>query len=184
MDFSYDLLADHSRRIPFDPYGLSYIRTAASPCRAGGLSCVASFYLRCAVFTEVLQKAKTVVFFYSDSCFLPLPRSWRCISSARICAGLVRSVSQRSWRQSEGSNRMRCSLHGCPCGTQSTCCSLTGHIFFAASPSLHSAFWAYTPCKRKQQMRDTTICEQAPSETPKISNEVIHALKNRNSLNT
>ena len=55
------LLADHSRRIPFDPYGLSYIWTAASPCRAGDLSCVTSVYLRCAVFTEVLQKAKTVV---------------------------------------------------------------------------------------------------------------------------
>ena len=61
MGFSYDLLADHSRRIPFDPYGLSYIRAAASPCCAGGLSCVTSVYLRCAVFTEVLQKAKNVV---------------------------------------------------------------------------------------------------------------------------
>lgn len=36
--------------------------------------------------------------------------------------------------QSEGSNRIRYSLHGCPCGTQSTCCSLTGYIFFAEQP--------------------------------------------------
>ena len=61
MGFSAYLLADHSRQIPFDPYGLSYIWTAASPCRAGGFSCVTSVYLRCAVFTEVLQKAKNVV---------------------------------------------------------------------------------------------------------------------------
>lgn len=31
-------------------------------------------------------------------------------------------------------------LHGCPCGMQSICCSLTGYTFFAASLSLHSAF--------------------------------------------
>ena len=85
-------------------------------------------------------------------CSRLLSRNWRCISSARICAGSVPSVSQQSWRRSEGSNRMRYSLHGCPCGTQSTCCFLTGHTFFAASPSLHSAFWACPSCKSGRRM--------------------------------
>ena len=125
-------------------------RTALGRCTCGGAA-----------------KSKNRGFMYSDSCFLPLPRSWHCISSAHICAGSAHSVSRRPWRRSEGSNRMRYSLHGCPCGMQSTCCSLTGHIFLAASPSLHSAFWAYTSCKREKQMRDTAICEHAPSETPK-----------------
>ena len=104
-------------------------------------------------------------FMHLVSCFRLLSRNWRCISSAHICAGSVRSVSRLLWRQSEGANRMRYSLHGCPCGMQSTCCSLTGHIFFAASPSPHSAFWAYTTCKRERQVRDTTVCRHALSET-------------------
>jgi len=49
-------------------------------------------------------------------------------------------------------SRMRCSLHGCPCGMHSICCSLTGHILFAASPSLHSAFWACPSCKSGRRM--------------------------------
>ena len=166
MGFSYNLLADHSRRISFDPYGLSCIRAAAAPdCREPALRCCRTALGRCICGSAA--KSKNRGFMYSDSCFLPLPRSWHCISSAHICAGSVRSVSRRPWRRSEGSNRMRCSLHGCRCGTQSTCCSLTGHTFFAALPSPHSAFGAYASCKREKQMRDPTSCEHAPSETPK-----------------
>ena len=105
---------------------------------------------------------------HSDSCSRLLSRSWHCIFSAHICAGSVRSVSRQSWRQSERLSRIRYSLHRCRCGTRSTCCSLMGHIFFAALPSLRSAFWAYTSCKREQQMRSQTVCSITPSENRKI----------------
>ncbi len=52
---------DHSRRIPFDPYGLSCIRAAATPDCAGSLPCAAAVLLWGAVSVEALQKAKTVV---------------------------------------------------------------------------------------------------------------------------
>ena len=84
--------------------------------------------------------------------FYALGRSWRCISLGRIYAGSVPSMSRQSWRQLERLSRMRCSLHGCPCGMHSICCSLTGYTFFAASPSLHSAFWACPSCKSGRRM--------------------------------
>ena len=128
-------------RMVFLVFGLQLHLTA----QGGVLRCCRTALGRCICGSAARSKNRG--FMYSDSCFLPLPRSWHCISSAHICAGSAHSVSRRPWRQSEGSNRMRYSLHGCPCGMQSTCCSLTGYTFFAASPSQYSAFWAYTYCK-------------------------------------
>lgn len=75
MGFSAYLLADHSRRIPFDPYDLSYIRAAASPCRAGHLPCAAAVLLWGRCICGSAAKSKNRGFMCSDSCFLPLPRS-------------------------------------------------------------------------------------------------------------
>ena len=82
---------------------------------------------------------------------------WKCCKKQKpwfyLLGLLLPAVDEKlTWRRSEGSNRMRYSLHGCPCGTQSTCCFLTGHTFFAASPSLHSAFWACPSCKSGRRM--------------------------------
>jgi len=129
-------------RMVFLVFGLQLHLTAQGICLALLPYCFGALYLwkRC-------KKQKP--WFYSDSCFLPLPRSWHCISSAHICAGSAHSVSRRPWRQSEGSNRMRYSLHGCPCGTQSTCCSLTGHIFFAERPLPLPVYLACRLCKNE-----------------------------------
>ena len=141
MGFSAYLLADHSRRIPFDPYGFPYIRAAAALrcCRTALGRCI------CGSAARIGNRCFTRL----ASCSRLLSRSWRCFFSERICAGSVRSVSRQSWRQSEGSNRMRYSLHGCPCGTQSTCCSLTGHIFFAEQLLQLSVHLACRLCKNE-----------------------------------
>ena len=78
MGFSYDLLADHSRRIPFDPYGLSCIRAAAAPDRSGHLPCAAAVLLWGAVSVEVLQEVKTVVLFTRT------PASCRCREAGTV----------------------------------------------------------------------------------------------------
>ena len=56
-----DLLADHSRRIPFNSDGLSCMWAAAAPDRAGYLPCAAAVLLRGAVSMEVLQESGTAV---------------------------------------------------------------------------------------------------------------------------
>ena len=61
MGFSAYLLADHSRRIPFDPYGLSCIRAAAAPDCAGSQPCAAHVLLWGAVSVEALQESGTAV---------------------------------------------------------------------------------------------------------------------------
>ncbi len=123
-------------RMVFLVFGLQLHLTAQGVCLALLPYCFGALYLwkRC---TE-----RKPLFYALGICSQLLSRSWRCISSGRIYAGSVPSVSRQSWRQLERLSRMRCSLHGCPCGMHSICCSLTGYTFFAASPSLHSAFWA------------------------------------------
>ena len=136
MEIPADLLADHPCRLPHDPHGLSCLWPTTAPDCSRSLPCAAASHC----------------FMRLASCSQLLSRSWRCISLGRIYAGSVPSMSRQSWRQLERLSRMRCSLHGCPCGMQSTCCSLTGYTFFAASPSLHSAFWACPSCKSGRRM--------------------------------
>ena len=69
MGFSAYLPADHSRRIPFDPYGLSYIRTAASPCRAGACLVLLPFVFGALYLRKCCKKQKT--WFYVLGLLLP-----------------------------------------------------------------------------------------------------------------
>ena len=133
-------------RMVFLVFGLQLHLTAQGVCLALLPYCFGALFLwkRC---TE-----RKHCFMRLASCSQLLSRSWRCISLGRIYAGSVPSVSRQSWRQLERLSRMRCSLHGCPCGMHSICCSLTGYTFFAASPSLHSAFWACPSCKSGRRM--------------------------------
>ena len=133
-------------RMAFLVCGLQLHLAAQGICLALLPYCFGALYLwRCCKNREPL--------FYALGILLPaIVEKLTLISSERICAGSVPSVSRRSWRQLERSSRMRCSLHGCPCGMQSICCSLTGYTFFAASPSLHSAFWACPSCKSGRRM--------------------------------
>ena len=131
-------------RMVFLVFGLQLHLTSQGACLALLPYCFGALYLwRCCknrerCFTRLVFCSRLLL--RADAVF---PRS----VSMR---GQVPSVSRRSWRQLERLSRMRCSLHGCPCGMQSICCSLTGYTFFAASPSLHSAFWACPSFKSGQ----------------------------------
>lgn len=133
-------------RMVFLVFGLQLHLTAQGVCLALLPYCFGALFLwkRC---------TERKPLFYALGILLPaiVEKLALYFLGAYLC-GSVPSVSRQSWRQLERLSRMRCSLHGCPCGMHSICCSLTGHILFAASPSLHSAFWACPSCKSGRRM--------------------------------
>lgn len=129
MGFSYDLLADHSRRIPFDPYGLSCIRAAAAPDRSGHLPCAAAVLLWGAVSVEALQKAKTVVLCTRT------PASCRCREADAV---FPRRISVRDQPLARyvgcGGNRKSRTVCGTPYTDADAVCSQSAVL----QPDIHS----------------------------------------------